>query len=507
MSTQNMIADARSDTPAFFGGSRGNTAPNKSHVVQFYEDENNLCDTVAGFLADGLAGGHPVVVIATDAHRAALSSRLSSSGLDFGQACRTGQLSFHDAHSALSTFMSGDMPDEHLFKNSIGSIIDTSRDGRAPATTVRAYGEMVDVLWREGNRAAAIRLEELWNDLAATHSFSLLCAYAMANFYKEGHSQEFLDICKNHTHVIPAESYTQSMDENARAREISRLQQRARALENEIEHRKTLEGALRDSLAERLIAEEALRQAKQEAERANRTKSDFLAVMSHELRTPLNAIIGYQDLLDQEVGGPITSDQRAFLRRIGSGANQLLRLIDQILSLSRIEAGKELLHIEPVDVVALAAETSAFIEPSTKRKGLMMSLHVPDGPIVLNTDPGKLRQILLNLLSNAVKFTDEGGIRLHVRLQDENVYFEVGDTGLGIRTADQARIFEPFVQVDNSSTRGHGGTGLGLPVSRDLARLMGGDITVMSTPGLGSIFTLRLPAELYEDDGIISASE
>lgn len=251
--------------------------------MQFYESDDFLFNTVSDFLGEGLAIGQPVVLVATAEHRYGFSSRLKDIGFDFEKACRGGQIIDVDAHSALQSFMVADMPDEDLFRRKIGGAIEEGLGGR-PDATVRAYGEMVDVLWRQGNSTAAIRLEELWNGLAETYSFSLLCAYAMVNFYTEAHARELAEICRHHRNVMPAETYTISGDEQRRSREIVLLQQRALSLENEVAHRKELETALRETLAERTRAEIELKRARDDADRANRVKSEFLAVMSHELR-------------------------------------------------------------------------------------------------------------------------------------------------------------------------------------------------------------------------------
>ena len=238
---------------------------------------------------------------------------------------------------------------------------------------------------------------------------------------------------------------------------------------------------------------QAAQHARVAAEEANRAKSAFLAVMSHELRTPLNAIVGYRDLLDSEVAGPITDQQRAHLARIDAGARQLITLIDQVLSFSRIEAGKEKVAHESTDLTSLVRETAALLEPTARKKGLDVVVALPDAPVMLDTDTSKVRQILLNLLSNAVKFTERGNVGMNLTALDSAVVVRVSDTGIGIDPADLKRIFEPFEQVDNSATRQQGGTGLGLPVSRELALLLGGDISVESVPGRGSVFSLVLP--------------
>lgn len=246
---------------------------------------------------------------------------------------------------------------------------------------------------------------------------------------------------------------------------------------------------------ERRRAEEELRKAKELAESAGRAKSQFLATMSHELRTPLNAVIGYGDLIESEVAGPLGDKQREYLGRIRASARHLLHLIDQLLSLSRIEAGKEEVHLERTNIAALARDAAALVRPQAERKGLHLCVQTPEEPLMVETDQDKLRQILLNLLSNAIKFTEAGEVRLGVHREERGaVLFEIGDTGIGIASEDLERIFEPFTQVDQSNTRRQGGTGLGLPISRQLTRLLGGELWVNSMIGQGSTFTIRLPA-------------
>jgi signal transduction histidine kinase len=461
------------------------------HLVQFYESESALTDLVVRFARAGLNAGEPLVVIATEGRCAALAGHLREAGLDVDAAEAVGLIAMRTADASLASFMVDDVPDADLFRASIVPLLQAALAGGAQR--VRVYGEMVDVLCRAGRPAAALRLEELWNELGATQPMRLLCAYSLEHLNRASDAAHVASICAQHGHVVPAEGYAALGTDDARRREIVMLQQRAAALEAEVQTRRSLEQALRAALAEHDRTAAALARARDEAERANRAKTDFLAVMSHELRTPLNAIIGYDELLALGLGGPLTPSQEGFVGRIRTAAEQLLGLVDQILSLTRIEAGKEAVIAETVDVAELVTSACALVEPDVLLKGL--TLHVDAAtPIVCETDASKVRQIVLNLLSNAVKFTAEGRISVHVRATPDGARIEVADTGVGIAPADQRRVFDAFVQVDSGRTRKEGGTGLGLAVSRDLARMLGGDIALDSEAGRGSRFTVRVPA-------------
>ena len=235
------------------------------------------------------------------------------------------------------------------------------------------------------------------------------------------------------------------------------------------------------------------------AEDANRAKSMFLANMSHELRTPLNAIIGYAEMLQEEATelDPAQVDQD--LRRISGAGKHLLGLINDVLDLSKIEAGKMEVVREPFDVAQVIREVTSTAAGVVERNGNTLAAHVADDVGTIVGDAMKVRQILLNLLSNAGKFTQRGAVTVTAGreadgAQGEWVTIRIADTGMGMSPEQQARLFQAFTQVDATPTRKHGGTGLGLALSRRFARLMGGDITVRSAPGDGSEFTLRLPA-------------
>jgi PAS domain S-box-containing protein len=235
--------------------------------------------------------------------------------------------------------------------------------------------------------------------------------------------------------------------------------------------------------------------AREAVEEANRAKSDFLATMSHELRTPLNAMIGYAELLEMGVPEEIGAAARGQVERIRLSATHLLQLIEEILTFSRIEAGRERVDIQPVELQDLADEVSAIIEPLATKKGLVFTVEVPDERVALHTDPRKLRQILLNLLGNAVKFTEEGEITVRAAQDGKELVLEVSDTGIGMPPEERERVFEPFWQAETELHRRTSGTGLGLPVTHRLVELLGGTIQVRSEPGKGSTFRIVLPLE------------
>jgi PAS domain S-box-containing protein len=293
----------------------------------------------------------------------------------------------------------------------------------------------------------------------------------------------------------------------AQKRELQRAngQLEAQAVELELqqqqlqEHAVELEAAseelrvVNDDLLARTEEAEQLREA---AEEANRAKSTFLAVMSHELRTPLNAIAGYVQLMEMGIHGPVTDAQLETLGRIAHSQRHLLRLINEVLNLARIESGRVEYALEALSLAEVVAEVTPMVEPQLQARGLTFAVDVaPD--LRVHADREKLLQILLNLLGNAVKFTPAGGsVSVDARRSPGTggrALLRVQDTGIGIPAGKLASVFEPFVQVDASHTRGEHGTGLGLAISRDLARGMDGDLTAESTPGRGSTFSLTLP--------------
>jgi len=254
-----------------------------------------------------------------------------------------------------------------------------------------------------------------------------------------------------------------------------------------------LEERIRAATADLAEQNTRLQWQSRELEKANRLKSEFLASMSHELRTPINALIGYASLMLDRIYGDLTPRQEEGLKRIQGAAQHLLALINDILDLAKIEAGRMPLHLDDVTLGDIMTEISQQIEPMVKKKNLTLNIELPSRELTLHTDRTKVKQILLNLLSNAVKFTHQGGIWVTILKDDEDLRFDVRDTGIGIRESDLDSIWEDFRQVDQSRTREFGGTGLGLSITRKLVDALGGHVFAESVFGKGSTFTVVLP--------------
>jgi signal transduction histidine kinase/DNA-binding NarL/FixJ family response regulator len=284
---------------------------------------------------------------------------------------------------------------------------------------------------------------------------------------------------------------------------LSEIQQRDTALRGANEQLKSRTGELEKEIQYRKEMQEELLKAKHAAEEANRAKSTFLANMSHELRTPLNAIIGYSEMLEEETRDSAKSEDVQDLRKIQSAGKHLLALINDVLDLSKIEAGKMGLHLETFDVPSLIEEMTTTLQPAAAKNSNAIQVHVAKGVRAMRADVTKVRQILFNLLSNACKFTDHGVISVDVdqnRIEGrDGVRFRVSDTGIGITAKQKENLFHEFSQADASIARKYGGTGLGLAITYRFVQLMKGRISVESEPGKGATFTVNLPAQVIAE--------
>ena len=453
------------------------------HFVQFYETDLFLMNSLGGFISTGLRAGDGCMIVATQSHRDQLDTRLQAYGLDVATATASGQYISLDATETLSKFMVDGLPEPTRFAEIFGGHIKRAGEGRG---RVNAFGEMVALLWAQGNQSGAIRLEQLWNNLRQSHRFALFCAYPINDFGRDAHAKPLSDVCAEHSRVIPAESYSAVDHPDERLRVILQLQQKARSLEAEIAERIEAEERLRVSLAREQIA-------RAEAETANRMKDEFLATVSHELRTPLNAIIGWSHLLRSGRIDEATASRA--VETIERNARAQAQLIEDILDVSRVITGKLRLNTGPVDVAAVINAAIDSVQLAADSKSIQLAVTLDPSARRVSGDASRLQQVVWNLLSNAIKFTPSGG-RVEVRLEHAPscAQISVTDSGPGITPDFLPFIFDRFRQADGTSTRSHGGLGLGLAIVRHLVELHGGTVHADSRgEGLGTTFTIRLP--------------
>src|SRR6267143_6955544 len=343
-----------------------------SHLVQFYEREPYLYDRVSEFMSGGLRDGDAAVVIATRPHRLGVESSLRDRGVDIGELIALGRYYTLDAAETLAEFMVDGWPDPRRFAESVGGAIRVARG--ANDRRVLAFGEMVALLYGEGKRDAALRLEELWNELARTDSFALFCAYPLGSFDQATHAKPFGDIVAAHTAVVPSESYTEVRPDQ-RGKVIAALQQKAAALEAETRERAALEVALRNKITE--LAE------------VDRRKDEFLAMLGHELRNPLAPVTTALQIMRIHASEPsrVARSREIVERQI----EYMTRLIDDLLDVSRITRGKIELRQQPLLLSSVIERAVESARPLIDERGHRIVLDLPTEPVTFLADPASLR--------------------------------------------------------------------------------------------------------------------
>ena len=448
------------------------------HLVQYYEKEGFLFDRVTDFMSDGLRGSDAAILIATRAHRDGVEARLRRRGVDLKDLKTGGRYHPLDAQQTLSLFMVDGTPDPQRFAATIGPVIRMARGGDR---WVLAFGEMVALLWAEGNREAAIRLEELWNDLAQHETFALLCAYPISHFNEAGYANQFADINSAHSWITPAESYS-IVEGGERNRVISALQQKAAALEAESKQRGILEAALRSKIDE--LAE------------VDRRKDEFLAMLGHELRNPLAPVTTALQIMriHENEPGRVARSREIVERQI----EHMTRLIDDLLDVSRITRGKIELREQPLLLSSVIERAVESARPLIDERGHRVALDLPAEPVTFLADPARLAQVFANLLNNAAKYTDVGGrIWLRARVERNEIVVGVKDDGPGLTKELRKHAFDLFMQGPQTRARARGGLGIGLTLVRRLVELHGGTVEALSEgPGKGTEFVVRLPLRL-----------
>jgi signal transduction histidine kinase len=465
-----------------------NAASANEHAVQFYEADAFLEDAVADYIGLALGAGDAGIVVATKPHREGIEARLGARGLDPVAAQVRGSYVALDAAETLSTFMVDGTPDPLRFVETIGAVLTRGSSG---GRRLRVFGEMVALLAVAGNPSAALRLEQLWNDLQRTRDFSLYCAYPMNRLGGEALGELLDSVCVEHSRVIPAESYTTLPTRDARLRTIATLQQKARWLEAEIAERKRAEERLRFALAAERAAVEA-------AEAALRQREEFLSIAAHELKTPITTLSGQAQLLLRRIarGAEIEPERVARTLEVVKGESaKLALLVNRLLDISRLDAGKLTLERQTTDLALLVEQAVSGARARSSRHTFV--IETPDS-VEINADVLRLEQVLANLLDNAIKYSPDGG-EITVSLRPagpDAVEISVRDHGLGIPPEKRGQIFERFYQAHANGYRS--GLGLGLYISREIVELHGGEIRVEFPADGGSRFSVRLPIDWEE---------
>jgi signal transduction histidine kinase len=451
------------------------------HLVKFYDRDAALVEAIAEFVAHGVAVGEPALVVATADHRAALVGALASRGIE---ATPERGVEMLDAAATLARIAPGDQPSRVRFEDVVGGAVARLLATRG-AKRVRAYGEMVDLLWRRGQRGPALELEALWNELAARSPLVLLCAYAMAGFAADTDLVAFRDVCGVHTHVLPADGVGSSGgDAETRRRSTAELQQRACSLEQELAARGETELALRGALAREI----ALREA---AEREVGVANGFAAMLGHDLRNPLNTIAMAATLLTRgasNTGGAGESVTRA-AARISLSADRMARMIDQLLDLARIRAAGGLsLARTRVDAAEVCRRVTDELELGAR------------APIAVSTsghtfgmwDRDRLLQVFSNLVANALVHGGGGLVAVDIDgVQGGRVVVSVRNSG-AIDPEVMPVLFDTFRSGTTPRT-GSRGLGLGLYITRQIVHAHGGEIAVQSDTSKGTVVSVDLP--------------
>jgi signal transduction histidine kinase len=442
-----------------------------AHTVQFYEEDSFLLDSLTKLIGTTLMAGDLAFVVATAAHREGLAERLKALGLDLEVSARLGKYCEFDAAETLSGFMVNGVLNSTLFQSFMGyllsSINPTAEGNRA---RIVFFGEMVALLWSEGNIDAALKLEQLWNDLAHSHSFDLHCAYPMKGFDQEGYSQAFLDLCAEHSQVVPTENYTALANEDDRLRHIALLQQRALTAETEA--------------AGRLRAEEALRRSEKLA-----ASGRLAASIAHEINNPLEAISNAIYLARSSPSSEIP----LYLKVADEELARVAQITKQTLGFYRETATPGVVKLSVVldDLLIL-------FKRKFEAKNLSIEKQYRDELDIWGLE-GELRQVFANQITNAIYAMPQDG-RLTIRIRRSKSWsnhqhlgtaVSLVDDGSGISQEALPKIFDPFF-----TTKKDVGNGLGLWITHDIVTRHGGSIRARSTdrPGAsGTIFTTFLP--------------
>ena len=445
-----------------------------AHLVEFYETDDFLADSVRDYLLPALREGDAAIVVATPDHERLFCAQLAAAGIGVDVARAERRLVVLDAAESLERFMVDGMPDETRFRAVIGGLI---AEAAAGPRGVRVYGEMVAVLWTRGQVAAAIALEDLWNDLSQTHPFSLFCAYPMRVFDRDSSTAGFRRVCQQHSEVIPSERFSKVADPGQQRRAVATLQQEAAAGATE--------------RAELQAKQQELEAALAQLKELDRLRNHFVAMVVHDIRTPTSIISGFLELLRANWSRLDERQIADFLERGITSTRQIERLVDDMLTVSRLQSGEFSYELGPLDLRETLFRAVAAVRAALPAGRFEVSVP-PDLPMAWG-DGERQVQVLNNLLTNAVKYAGDATVTVTVRLANDDLVVSVADRGPGLTSDDIDKLFRPFSRLDARSRSEVKGTGLGLYIAQALVEGQGGRIWVDSTPGAGSTFSYTVP--------------
>lgn len=447
--------------------------PPAAHVVQFYGEDRFLLDELSRFIGNALGAGKPAVVIATREHREGLNERLRASGLDPARAVAQGRYLPLDAAETLSQIMQDGLPDPARFTELVGSAIAKLKAAtQGDPGPIAAFGEMVALLWADAKFEAAVRLEQLWNEFAETHPISLHCAYPLSGFYREEHGDSLLQICAQHSAVIPGESYSELVSQDDRLRIIAQLQQKARALETEVAQRRLAEEKLRRNQAElESLVEKRTSALRQLSSRLLSLQDSERRRIARELHDSLG-----QYLVALKLNVEILRRSPAREELWSQSTELMERCVSEVRTLSY------LLHPPTMDAVGIASAARWYVEGFGLRSGLKIKLDVPADPVRLaEATELALFRVLQEALTNVHRHSGASEAAVFIEKSAGQVILEVRDNGRGI---------EP--EMLNRFRESGAGVGVGLISMQERARELGGGLQLESN-GTGTVVRITIP--------------
>ena len=449
-------------------------ASSDAHVVRFYDQDPELVEAVARYLVPALSAGAGVLVLATASHMEAIDRALAASGIDVTTLVSHERYVALDADAVLERVMRNGAPDGSRFRAEVGTALDAlGRYG-----SVYAFGELVALLWQQGNVAAAIRIEELWNELGQTRDLRLLCAYPMSGFESYPDPHGFEEICRSHDQVVSAQSYEAASALDGGFSRVVALEQKARTDRLEIEALKLKQAQLEEALERESTLE--------------RMRSEFVAMAVHDIRTPAAVVAGFLQVLRKNWRA---FNEEAVQELLAKGIHQTQRiqhLVDDLLTVAEVDAGGFAYNIQPFDMNAVIDEAVVAARESSPR--ITFDIDVPHLLRPARGDESRQIQILNNLLSNAAKFSPPGShVRVALTERPSDIMVHISDEGVGITPEDVPKLFKTFSRLRPAGYEGARGTGLGLYICKALVEGQNGAIGIEPGPRGGTVVWYTVP--------------